>query len=212
MEENLKNIKKNSLNKTWLLVTGLIILTIILLVVSLTSKNFPLNRSSNQNIKTDFAHTSLTFSEEPRPSSASGTYEVDLNIDTNDNNVQDIQLELVFDPKILTKVDIRPGSFLTSPNVLIKKIDTATGRITLALGNKPEKTAVKGKGVVAVVSFSKTGNAQTVINFLPHTKIAAPGFNQSVLKETVSAVIGTLPSFSPETQTIISPEKTRSSQ
>lgn len=204
MEENLKSIKKSSLNKTWLLVTGLVILTVVLLIVSLNSKNFPGAPSSSKETKTDFAYTSLTIPEEPRVSSTSGNYEVDINIDTDKNEVTGVQLELVFDPKILTKVNIAPGDFLKNPTVLIKNIDTKSGRITFVLGNKPGEKAVKGKGTVAVISFSKLSQQQTNIDFLPHTAVSAPGYNQSVLRETVSAVIGTL--FSPtKTRTFVSP-------
>ena len=63
MEENLKSIKNSSLNKTWLLVAGLVILTVALLVVSLNSKNFPGLPTSSKDVKTDFAHTSLAISE-----------------------------------------------------------------------------------------------------------------------------------------------------
>src|SRR3990167_10921912 len=188
MEENLKSIKNSSLNKTWLLVAGLVILTVALLVVSLNSKNFPGLPTSSKDVKTDFAHTSLAISDEPRTGTASGTYEVDINIETKDNEVTGAQLELVFDPKVLTKVDIRPGDFLNDPVILIKDIDSQNGRITYVFGNKPGQKAVKGKGKVAVISFSKAGQEQTNINFLPHTAVSAPGYNQSVLRNTTSAV------------------------
>lgn len=203
MEENLKNIKKNNLNKTWLLVAGLIALTVVLLVVSLTSKNFPGLPIGLKDEKTDFAHTSLAFSKEPKTSSVSGTYEIDITINSDDNQISNVQLELVFDPKILTKVDIKPGGFLNDPVILSKKIDSVNGRITYAIANKTGEKAVKGEGVIAVVSFSKTSPEETTISFLPHTQVSG-GRSQSVLRETVSAVIGILPSPS-NTQSLISP-------
>lgn len=198
MEKNLNQIKKTGLNKTWLLVAGLVILTVILLVVSLTTKNFPGLPSGGRDEKLNLAHTSLAFSEEPRASSVSGTYEVDLNINTGDNEVQAAQLELVFDPKILTKVDIQPGSFFENPTVLSKKIDSKNGRITFAIANSTQSLPVKGTGVIATVSFSKSSTSETIISFLPHTQVSA-GRSGSVLKETVSAVIGVLSSSSATT-------------
>ncbi|MBI4097490.1 MAG: hypothetical protein HY426_00445 [Candidatus Levybacteria bacterium] len=193
MEENLNKIKKTGLNKTWLLVAGLVILTVVLLVVSLTSKNFPGLPGSSENEKVNSAHTSLAFSEEPRTSSVSGMYEVDLNIDTDDNNVQAAQLVLVYDPKVLTKVDIVSGDFLKDPTVISKKIDSTNGRITFAIANKAGEKAVKGTGVIARVSFSKLSQEETTISFLPHTQVFG-GQSGSVLKETSSAIIGPLPS------------------
>ncbi|MBI2621813.1 MAG: hypothetical protein HYW63_04200 [Candidatus Levybacteria bacterium] len=203
MGEIIKSIKNSSLNKTWLLVSVLVILTIVLLVLSLNSKNVTRTSTETENIETDFRHTALSISEEVRRSSPSGTYEVDINIDTKNNEVTGVQLELTFDPKILTRVDIKEGEFIIDPTILIKDINTESGRITFALVNKPGQKAVKGEGVVAVFSFSKISPAETEINFLPHTAVSAPGINQSVLKETVSAVVGPLPTPTAGVQTQI---------
>lgn len=205
MEENVKSKKNSNLNKTWLLVAGLVILTAILLVVSLNSKNFPGLPSESKEVKTDFAHTSLSISEEPRASTVSGTFEVGITIDTDKNEITGVQLELTFDPSILGRVDIKPGDFLKNPAVLIKDIDIKNGRITYALGNRPGEKAVKGTGTVAILSFSKGSQVETGINFLPHTAVSSPGHNQSVLKETVSAVIGPLPSPTGKIQKFLSP-------
>ncbi len=201
MEENVQNtnspssanLKKFNVNKTVLLVIGLVILTAVLLAISLYSKGsspFPVITKQDQD--KDFAHTSLSLSEEPRSSSLSGVYEVDVLIDSEDNQVTGVQLELSYDPKVLGKVDIKPGSFLSNPVVILKKIDTTNGRITYMLGSQLGDAGVKGKGTVAVISFSKTGDNETFIDFLPQTLVTAQGLDQSVLKETVSGVIGNL--------------------
>ncbi len=212
MEENIQNIqqeiKKNNLNKTWLLVAGLVILTVILLVVSFTAKNIPFNPLSNKGNEANESRTSLSFSETPRASTTPGTYEIDINIDSRENLVAGAQLELVFDPEFLSSVIIKPGDYLTNPTVLINKINNKDGRATYAIAIPPQAKAVKGKGVIAVISFTKIKTGETSINFLPHTQIASPGINYSVLKETVSAIIGTLPS-STSTQAFISPIPTK---
>lgn len=208
MEENIKSIKNSSLNKTWLLVAGLVTLTVILLVASLNSKNFPKAPTVSKDTKTDFAFTTLEISEDARASSVSGSYEVDINIDTDKNEITGVQLELTFDPTKLTKVNIAPGDFLLDPAVLIKDIDIKNGRITYALANKPGEKAVKGSGKIALLSFSKAAPETTNINFLPHTAVSAPGYNQSVLRETFSAVIGT-PLSPAVKQTFISPAPTQ---
>lgn len=211
MEENIEKLKKSSLNKTWLLVSGLVILTVVLLVISLTSKNFSQLPKNFETAKTDIAHTSLSISEEPRTSSISGTYETDVIINSDKDKISGVQLELVFDPKILTKVDIKPGSFIKNPVVIIKKVDVANGRISYALANKPGENPVKGMGTIAVISFSKVEIADTNISFLPHTEVASPGITLSVLKKTSSAVIGALPT-SGSTRNIISPQRTNPNQ
>lgn len=205
MEENIQNIqqnlKKNNLNKTWLLVAGLVILTVILLVVSFTAKNIPFNPLSNKGNEANQARTSLSFSETPRASTTPGTYEMDINIDSRENLVAGAQLELVFDPEFLSSVIIKPGDYLTNPTVLINKVNTKDGRVTYAIAIPPQATAVKGKGTLAVISFTKIKTGETSIKFLPNTQIASPGINYSVLKETSSGVFNDVEAQNTQTPT-----------
>ncbi len=189
MEDNSNNIiKKNKLNKTWLLVAGLVILTVVLLVVSLTSKNFSPLRSTPKEVKVDFAHTSLLVSEDVRQA-PDGGFETDVIINTSEDEISGAQIELSFDPKALTNVDIKPGTFINSPAILIKTIDTKTGTVRYAIAIKPGDKMVKGEGVIATISFNKTNAEETFINFLPQSQVSTTGHNQSVLRETISAVI-----------------------
>ncbi len=189
MEDNSNNItRKNKLNKTWLLVAGLVILTGVLLFVSLTSKNFSPLRSTPKNVKVDFAHTSLAVSENVRQA-PNGKYETDVIINTNGDNISGAQIELSFDPKALTNIDIKPGTFIDNPTVLIKTIDTKTGTVRYAVAIKPGDKMIKGEGIVAVISFTKIGTTSTYINFLPQSQVSTTDHNQSVLRETVSAII-----------------------
>ncbi len=202
MEENLnesktqEQTKKNPFNKTLLLVVGLVILTGVLLFISLSQKNPSIPGITREEKEdTSFAHTSLVLSEEPRASSISGVYEVDVIIDSEDNQVTGAQLELSYDPKVLGRVDIKPGTFLSNPVVILKKIDNTSGRITYMLGNQLGDAGVKGKGIIATLSFSKLSSQETSIEFLPQTLVTAQGFDQSVLRETVSTTISTPSAF-----------------
>lgn len=191
MKENILSFKNNILKRPKILVAGLIILIIIPLAIGFAANFFQKLPAGSKDEQTDFAHTSLAFSEEPKISSASGMYEMDIAINSRDNNVSGAKLELVFDPKVLGNVDIKPGSFLPNPTVISKKIDAVNGRITYVLESAD---GVKGEGTVAVISFSKLTNQETTINFLPQTQVSAQGFDQSVLKETVSGIIEAIPS------------------
>ncbi len=192
MEENLNNVKKNGLNKTWILVAGLVILTIILLAVSLTSKNFSPLKSTPKNVKVDFAHTSLAISEDVRQLS-DGKYEADVIINTNGDEISGAQIELSFDPKALTNIDIKPGTFIENPTVLIKTVDTKTGTVRYAVAIRPGEKMVKGTGAIAVINFTKSGATPTYINFLPQSQVSTTAHSQSLLKETTSAVIDQAP-------------------
>jgi hypothetical protein len=154
------------------------------------------------------AHTSLAISEEIRNSTASGTYEVDVNIDTSKNEVITTQLELSYNPKEITNIDIRPGSFFKNPTVAFKRIDASNGRVTYALANKSNEKPVKGKGVIAVITFRKIVSGETYINFLPQTQVGAPGISESVLRESASGLIDVIPSTN-SAQAIVTPSPAR---
>jgi len=193
--ENTENQKpKNKMNKTWILVAILVIITVILLVVSLTAKNTLTKPSASKDMNRDVAHTSLNFSDDFRPGSSPNTYEVDVNIDTNDNKVTFAQLEMTYDPKLINIVDIRPGDFFTDPDVKQKNIIPADSRIKFWSGMKPNQKGKQGKGVVAVITFTKIGSSPAQINFLPKTSVQAAGTDRSVLKDMVSGYIKNLPS------------------
>lgn len=122
-------------------------------------------------------------------SSSSGSLAVD--IDTKQNNITGVQLELSFDPKVITKVKLTPGSFFPNPVKLIDNVDYKNGRITYVLAITPTDNPVAGKGTMATIDF--TGDFQlsqtTKIDLLPKTLITAKGAQGSVLKEAVGATI-----------------------
>ncbi len=194
--ENVPNQQqpKAKMNKTWLLVAVLVIVTVILLVVSLTAKNTFYKPTASENVAKDVAQTSLMFSEDVRPSTSSGAYEVDVNIDTNNNMVTFAQLEMSYDPKLINIIDIKPGNFFADADVKQKIITPADSRIKFWSGMKPNQKGKQGKGTVAVITFTKTGSSPAQINFLPKTSIQASGTDKSVLKDMVSGYIENLPS------------------
>lgn len=192
-EEVVKDVKKGNFNKSILLVIGLIILTVVLLVLSFMVKKSSRAPSATTKTQNSFAQTNLSISENPRVASTSGSYETDVNITSGANKITGAELVLSFDPKVLTNVDIKPGSFISGPTVIQKQIDTTQGTIKLIFGTSRGAKGVSGTGQLAVISFTKTSAENTDINFLPDTLISAEGYDQSVLSKTSSAVIGSLP-------------------
>lgn len=131
------------INKTWVLIIVLIILTGILIAISIYSKEIETNSKVKitpmENIEKEVAFTILEISDEPRISSISGRYEVDVIINTNENQVTQTQIELSYDPKQLRIYDIKPGTFISNPVIVQKNIDSENGRLSYWLGVKPEK-------------------------------------------------------------------------
>jgi hypothetical protein len=191
MEENKEQIIKTSrlIKKPRILLAGLILVSLTLLL-TFTIKEFSKDGSpSSDQEQSDFAHTSLSLSEELRASSISDIYELDVFIDSDKNEIDGAHLEISYDPQALSEVDIKAGDFFVDPVIVFKEIDSDKGIITFAISNQTNENAVIGSGTLAVITFRKIGNEETLISFLPQTQISSPKINQSVLKNTSSSII-----------------------
>ncbi len=193
--------------RTLFLIFALFIITFVLLVLALYNPYSSNPKSPTQTItvpKEPIAQTILSFdilSSTPSSSSTQSalqTYSLPINIETGKNKATAVQLELQYDPKVLTNVVVTPGVFFKNPVVLLNQIDVKTGRISYAFGIGLADQGVGGKGVVATITFdTKAGlPQQTQILFLPKTLVTAEGINESVLKLTNSATftVGATPS------------------
>ena len=116
-------------------------------------------------------------------------YSIPIEISTGENKVTAVQLELQYDPQVLTDVTVVPNQFFSNPDILLNQIDTKTGRISYALGVGLTAQGVSGKGIVANILFSaktKTGEGTAVL-FLPKTLVTATGVSNA-LKQTTNGM------------------------
>lgn len=176
----------------------------------------PTNKPSNNQIATPTQVQTAQSTLALTPSSlilSSPSGSLDVVLDTYTNNVTAVQIELLYDPKSLSNVDIEVGPFLTNGITLLKNIDEANGRVSFALGITPTASAVKGKGIVATITFQSLllPNAKTEIMFLPKTLVTAEGVTTSVLKSSSGATImmTTTTSTSPSPAQSVSPQPTQ---
>ena len=133
------------------------------------------------------AQTALLFDEiSMSTSSAKPLYSLPIIIQTGKNLVTGVQLELSYDPEIITNVSIQQGSFFLKPVVLLNNIDKENGRISYALGINPQDSGKKGEDIVATLNFKTNvlSPTATTISFLPKTLVTAEDVEQSVLKST----------------------------
>lgn len=147
------------------------------------------------------AHTLLTIDKaSATESSKLSQYTLAVHIDTADNTVNSVQLELTYDPKALTNVTLAPGTFFQQPSPLLNNVDTTNGRISYALAEQIDLAGKQGSGTVALISFNVapgfTGNT-TTISFLPKTAVAADKILESVLKKTTDYTLTITPSTTP---------------
>lgn len=137
----------------------------------------------------DPVQTTLIISSSPVKLSTPSAYSTDIVINTGQDAVNKVQLEIAYDPKILTKVDIDAGPFFTDPQVFLKNIDSGNGRISFALGVQEGENGVLGQGVLAKLSFTAIQKSATAsVTLLPKTQVTADGYSESVLKSTIDGL------------------------
>lgn len=175
--------------RTLFLIFVLFIITFVLLAITLynpsNSKPVPTVTTAP---KEPIAQTVLSYGQPSIATSSSITtlnYSLPINITTGNNKVTAVQLEMQYDPKLLTNVSVNPGVFFKNPEILLNQIDAKTGRITYAFGVGLTGQGVVGTGTVATLNFSAIAPTaeKTVILFLPKTLVTAQGINESVLKQ-----------------------------
>lgn len=135
--------------------------------------------------------TVLGFSAPVITAGAAST--ANINITTGVNKITAVQLEMSFDPKVITNVSITPGTFFSDPVSLFKEIDPVKGTISYAFGIGLGQKPVTGTGTLATVSFTVVPGqtSPASINFLPTTMVAAQGEIISALKSSTGLTLTT---------------------
>ncbi len=179
--------------KTLALISGLVLVTVVLFFVAWRTSKQP-EKMQEQTFPSPVvsqpspvvpANTALAF-DSPMLTVASGQQgKVDVVIDTSDNAVTAVQLELQYDPKSLSNVQVTPGPLFKNPVVLINKNNAQSGRYTYAFGILPNHETVQGKGAVATITFTaKNASGQSSLVLLPETLVTARGVAESVRKDS----------------------------
>lgn len=140
------------------------------------------------------AYTTLTLSPQTLTlSSNSGSLAVMIDTGSGEktNAVTAVQLEMEYDPKVLTAVTLTSGSFIPNATPLVNNIDQTNGKITYALAIPPSGSGVSGKGSVATIQFRSLipQGSSTTVRLLPTTLVTAQGVSESVLLKATGATI-----------------------
>ena len=173
--------------RTLFLIFALFVITFVLLAMTLYKPSSPTTTKTPTVIQQPVAETLLSFGSPVVASSSASTlsYSLPINITTGNNKVTAVQLEMQYDPNLLTNVSVTPGVFFQNPEILLNQVDAKTGRITYAFGISLTGQGVVGAGTVATLNFSVNAQAaeKTAIIFLPKTLVTAEGVSESVLKQ-----------------------------
>jgi hypothetical protein len=185
--------------KTLALISGLVLVTLVLFVIALRSNNTPAPAPlPTPSIQTQVApivpaHSVLSLSPNPVTVTLGKQGTASVNIDTSDNQVTAIQLEIAYDPNFITNVKVAPGAIFENPVLLINKNNVKEGRYTYAFGIMPNRPTIQGVGAVATITFTalnKPGQSQLAL--LPTTLVTARGISESVLKSSQGTLIEVL--------------------
>jgi hypothetical protein len=173
--------------KTFLLIIGLALVTVLLLFLAIRAGQNQISTQTSTPASASLPQTNISISQ--AIASPVSTFKSEIEIETGQNKVTAVQLELSYDPKALTNVNIASGSFFPKPVVLLKKIDTTGGTISYALSSQDQK-GISGKGTIAVLTFTPIAgqSGSTQIDFLPKTQVSAENLMQSALKSTTGIV------------------------
>ena len=101
------------------------------------------------------------------------TVTISVLIKDTKQNVHLTQLELGYNPTVLTILSIRPGTFFTNPVNSLQTIDPNTGRISYALScldaTTCKTTSSQTIATITAIVASYANTKQTTITFLPKT-------------------------------------------
>jgi hypothetical protein len=183
--------------KTLALIVSLVVLTAVLLVVALSTKEQ--KTATNTPGAPEVSPTppaqsvlSMTPGTINLNNGVAGTQTVNVEIATGENQVTAVQLEMAFDPQVIKNLRIQPGTFFDSPTILLNNVDTSTGRVSYALGIAPAQDPKSGNGTVATITFNVTpvaGTNATSLTLLPKSLVTARGVGASVLKSATGTQI-----------------------
>jgi hypothetical protein len=120
-----------------------------------------------------------------------------LMLNSGENNVMGAQIELSYDPKVLTNVRIVSPTipdesfFGASANfvVLDNSVKQNEGRISYVIAMSPNSEPKVGVGSLATLTFNKIGTAPTTITFLEKSNVQQLDTVASVLKEAQAITI-----------------------
>ena len=116
---------------------------------------------------------------------------VSITANTNGQTISGIQLELSYDPAVLTNVEIEPAEnnlFGPNPSVLINSVDPALGRISFAITLPSlDSEEVSGNSNIATITFTPLQNRvqNTQIVVLPKTTVRSLKSTNSLLQNSM---------------------------
>lgn len=176
--------------RTLALIILLVVVTGALLYIGSSSQQKP--ASIQPSITPAYVgHTVLSLVPNGATPSVGYQRTVDIVVNTMGDNTTAAQAEIAYDPKVVRNIVVTQGGFYDNPIVLFNTVDQKNGRISYAIGIKPQGQPKKGTGTIATITYTVAPGASgsTTFTLLPKTKVTAEGVPQSVLKTANSVTV-----------------------
>ncbi len=188
--------------KTLILIGILVTLAVVLLGVAIRLSGTPQNLipgATTQTPTPTVAKTaSIVFSPEVlslTPASTSGT--VDIIVDTGNSPITGAQVEITYDPTVITNVEIEDpdasNSLLGTPGTYTNLFTdiTTPGKIVFARAIGLSGQEVNGTGSIGKISFTlaPTATGSTQMTFGSETAVTTTATTESILNTTTPLTI-----------------------
>lgn len=115
-----------------------------------------------------------------------------ITLNSGENSVERVQIELAYNPLVLKNVQVTPGDFFSNPIIQLNDIDQTNGRVSYVISSSQDE-GEKKIGTVANLNFdagyvgSGSGQAYKVF-FLPKTSVYTAD-NNPILQSTSDGVV-----------------------
>lgn len=185
--------------RTMLLIIGLALIVILLLGIAFSTQQKQTITTTQppprvtQGALQPQAETRLSLSPQTLLAPKGQTQTLLLTIDSKSNAISGVEVELAYEPSVVTIIAIKPGTFFTSPIVLPVGKETKKGTIRYSLALGPGLSGKQGSGTVAEIEYRinqtvKSGT-QTQIQILPSSIVTDANSTTSVLSEANGTTI-----------------------
>ena len=180
--------------KTLALIVGLVLVTVILFIIALrTGQDTGSMQKQTAVEATPTPSVASVLMLSPNPvavvSGKQGT--VNAILDSSYNKVTAVQLELKYNPLMISNVKVATGPLFPNSVLLVDNNDVKTGLYTFAFGISPSQKPIMGTGSVATITFTARGviGQQAQITLEPTSIVTAQGVTTSVLKSATGTTV-----------------------
>ncbi len=142
------------------------------------------------------SQTSIVFNPVNQDLNKGNPFSTQVSITTEQNNVTGMDIEIIFDPLVISIQKIEPTSDLVNfTNIIKNEIDNSNGRIRYATFTIDKSKAISGSINILKITGTILNTASKglhVLEFSPKTSLIATGESQNILVNKISGNINVL--------------------